>query len=150
MTSMDARTIALLDDECVDAPSLALGIPHSAEITRACDFALGGAMREIVAVVVAAESPAGLLAGALDTLAAHLPPADGTTVCRLCSTQFWPCARFDEAARHIERRGVAVRPFVPLDLHPQLWPSVFSESASVRPRDAGAQPATSFTFEAST
>ncbi|NKE57504.1 hypothetical protein FXN61_11925 [Lentzea sp. PSKA42] len=79
-------------------------------------------MRDIVAVVVAVESPAGLLVDALNTLAAHLPPADRPMVCPLCPARSWPCAPFDQAARHVQDSGVAIGPFVPLDLHPQVWP----------------------------
>lgn len=98
------------------------------------------ALRDIVAVVVAARSPAGLLVDALNALAAHLPPAnraaDEPVVCPLCPRQSWPCAPFDDAARRVQESGVAIGPFVPLDLHVQLWPPASTEAALIRQGDA--------------
>lgn len=47
-------------------------------------------IREFVAVVVAADSPAGRVAAAIDEVTAHLPPPDELWACPLCSTQSWP------------------------------------------------------------
>ncbi|WP_143022982.1 hypothetical protein [Lentzea jiangxiensis] len=85
-------------------------------------------LRNIVAVVVPAESPVGRLVDAINTLAANLPPEDRPTVCPLCPTPSWPCTRFDAAAREVQDGGVAIGPFVPLDLHQRLWPPAAAES----------------------
>jgi hypothetical protein len=79
-------------------------------------------MREIVAVVVAAGSPAGQLARALDDLAAHLPPSEQQWGCALCCSESWPCSRFHAAAQQIIAARLRLDEFVPLDLHPRLWP----------------------------
>jgi hypothetical protein len=81
-----------------------------------------GGMREIVAVVVAADSPAGRVATAIDDITAHLPPPDVPWECPLCSAHSWPCSRFDAAARRVMATGVRLADLVPLDLHPRLWP----------------------------
>lgn len=81
-----------------------------------------GGIREIVAVVLAADSPAGQVAGVLDNLAAHLPPPDQQWGCPLCHTECWPCAGFDAAAQKVVDARLRLAEFVPLDLHPLLWP----------------------------
>lgn len=81
-----------------------------------------GGIREIVAVVLAADSPAGQVAGLLDDLAAHLPPPDQQWGCSLCRTECWPCAGFDAAAQKVIDARLRLAEFVPTDLHPRLWP----------------------------
>lgn len=81
-----------------------------------------GGIREIVAVVVAADSPVGRVAQAIDDMTAHLPPPEKPQVCPLCSAQSWPCARFDGAAHRVRAAGLRVGELVPLDLHSRLWP----------------------------
>lgn len=99
-----------------------------------------GGIREIVAVIVAAESPAGRVATAIDDVASHLPPLEAPWSCPLCSAQSWPCSRFDEAAREVMSNGVRLADLVPLDLHPRLWPHP-------APSAPGPQPATWFDEE---
>ncbi len=81
-----------------------------------------GRIREIVAVIVAADSPAGRVAQAIDDMTAHLPTPDEPQACPLCSSQSWPCARFDDAAHHVQAAGMRLGELVPLDLHNRLWP----------------------------
>ncbi|KOV84643.1 hypothetical protein [Nocardia sp. NRRL S-836] len=78
--------------------------------------------RDVVAVVVAVENPADRLVGAVSALSAHLPPSDRPTVRPLCPARPWPRMRSDEAARRVHEGGAAIGSFVPLDLHPRLWP----------------------------
>lgn len=87
-----------------------------------------GGIREIVAVVVAADSPAGRVAAAIDEVTAHLPPTQEPWACPLCSTQSWPCSRFDTAAHRVMTAGLRLAEFVPDDLHPRLWPQPQSRS----------------------
>ncbi|MDQ3276291.1 MAG: hypothetical protein M3Q39_15030 [Actinomycetota bacterium] len=79
-------------------------------------------MRDIVAVVVAVDSPAGRAAEAIDQLTAHLPPPDEPWACPLCSAQSWPCAGFDAAAHRVQAAHLRIVELVPLDLRPRLWP----------------------------
>lgn len=81
-----------------------------------------GRIREIVAVIVAADSPVGRAAQAIDDMSAHLPPPDDPRACPLCSTQSWPYARFENAAHNVQAAGVWLGELVPPDLHTRLWP----------------------------
>lgn len=81
-----------------------------------------GGIREVIAVIVAADSPIGRVVQAIDDVAAHLPPPQEPQACPLCFTQSWPCARFDDAAHRVQAAGLRVGELVPLDLHPRLWP----------------------------
>jgi hypothetical protein len=81
-----------------------------------------GGIRESVAVIVAADSPVGRAAQAIDDMSAHLPPPEDPRACPLCSTQSWPCARFDDAAHRVQAAGVRLGELVPPDLHARLWP----------------------------
>ncbi|MFC0430968.1 hypothetical protein [Kutzneria buriramensis] len=81
-----------------------------------------GWLREVTAMVIATDSPAGRVAEAIEQLTAHLPTPDQPTTCPMCSRQGWPCTGFDAAARHLQAAGVPVGYLVPLDLHPTLWP----------------------------
>jgi hypothetical protein len=81
-----------------------------------------GAIREVVAVIVAADSPIGRVAQAVDDVAGHLPPRQEPQACPLCLSQSWPCARFDDAAHRVQTAGLRLGELVPLDLHPRLWP----------------------------
>ncbi|MGH3752941.1 MAG: hypothetical protein ACRDRP_09630 [Pseudonocardiaceae bacterium] len=98
-------------------------------------------MRAIVAVVVAADSPAGRIAAAIDEVTAHLPAPDEPWGCPLCSAQSWPCARFHDAAHHVMNAGLRLDTFVPDDLHPRLWPPRQPPSRSPTPPVPPAQPA---------
>lgn len=79
-------------------------------------------VREVVAVIVAANSPVGQLVRAIDDMTAHLPPPEEPRACPMCSTQCWPCSGFDTAARRVEAAGLRLGELVPLDLHARLWP----------------------------
>ena len=82
-----------------------------------------GWLREVTAVVVAIDSPAGRVVEAIEQLTTHLPTPDQPTVCPLCSRQSWPCTGFDTAARHLQISGMPIGCLVPLDLHSTLWPT---------------------------
>jgi hypothetical protein len=90
-------------------------------------------VRPIVAVVVAADSPAGRVAEAIDEVTAHLPVPDEPRACPLCSVQSWPCARFHDAAHRVMAVGLRLGEFVPEDLHPRLWPPQQQPSRSPVP-----------------
>jgi hypothetical protein len=94
-----------------------------------------GGIREIIAVVVAADSPAGRIAQAIDDMTAHLPTPEEPRACPLCSARSWPCARFHEAAHRVQAAGVRVGELVPLDLHARLWPSAPTQPASPQHSD---------------
>lgn len=78
-------------------------------------------MRQMVGVVVAVDSPAGQLVGALDDLAAHLPPTGRQWGCPLCPAESWPCSRFHSAAQRIIEVGLRLDAFVPPDLYQVLF-----------------------------
>ncbi|GAB3902233.1 hypothetical protein ACFQ1S_05640 [Kibdelosporangium lantanae] len=82
-----------------------------------------GGLRDITAMVVAAESPIGRVIEAIELLTSHLPPVDQPAVCSLCSPQSWPCPAFDAAAEQIQAGAMPIGYLVPLDLHPRLWPA---------------------------
>lgn len=63
------------------------------------------------------------VAAAIDEVTAHLPPPEDPWACPLCSTQSWPCSRFDNAAHQVMNAGLRLGEFVPDDLHPRLWPT---------------------------
>lgn len=79
-----------------------------------------GGIREVVAVIVAADSRLGGAVRAIDDLAGHLPPPEEQRTCPLCSVQSWPCARFDDAAHRVQAAGLRLDDFVPPDLHERL------------------------------
>jgi len=79
-------------------------------------------VREVLAVIVAADSPLGRVSQAVDDLAAHLPSPNEPRACPLCSAQSWPCAGFDDAAHRALAAGLRLSDLVPLDLHERLWP----------------------------
>src|SRR4051794_33281230 len=79
------------------------------------------AWRDGVAVMVAADSPAGRVAEILDQLARHLP-APRAVSCSCCSTEGWPCSGFDDAAHRLQAAGLRLSEFVPLDLRSRVWP----------------------------
>lgn len=81
-----------------------------------------GGLREIRAVIVAADSAVGLVVQAIDELSAHLPPEHAPRVCPLCPAERWPCVRFRDAAHNVHTAGVHLGDLVPRDLHPHLWP----------------------------
>lgn len=80
------------------------------------------AIREVVAVIVAADSPVGQLVRDIDDMTAHLPASDAPRACPMCSTRSWPCAGFDTAARRVGAAGLRLDHLVPRDLHIRLWP----------------------------
>jgi hypothetical protein len=101
-----------------------------------------GGIREVVAVIVAADSPTGRVAKAIDELTAHLPPPKEPWACPLCSIESWPCSRFDTAAHQVMTAGLRLRDWIPNDLHPRLWPQP-QPSATPAPREqATPQPET--------
>ncbi|MFC0429886.1 hypothetical protein [Kutzneria buriramensis] len=75
----------------------------------------------VVAAVVAPDSPVGQLAAVIEELTSHLPAADQPRECALCSRS-WPCDGFDNAAKELGRARIPVGLWVPLSLHPILWP----------------------------
>ncbi len=79
-------------------------------------------IREVRAVIVAADSPLGRVSQAVDDLAAHLPTPDEPRACPLCSDRSWPCDLFDDAAHRVLAAGLRLGDLVPLDLHKRLWP----------------------------
>lgn len=93
-----------------------------------------GGIREIVAVIVPADSPVGRAAQAIDDMSAHLPPPDDPRACPLCSTQSWPCARFENAAHHVQAAGVRLGELVPPDLHTRLWPPAWPQPSPLTTR----------------
>lgn len=92
-------------------------------------------IRDIVAVVVAADSPVGRAAQAIDDITAHLSVPDEPNTCPLCSTQSWPCAQFTAAAHRAQAAGLRLGELVPLDLHPYLWPTPQPPPRSAPPTD---------------
>ena len=80
-------------------------------------------LREVTALVVATDSPAGRAAEAIEQLTAHLPTPDYPTTCPLCSRQVWPCTGFHDATRQLQAAQLPIGYLVPLDLHPSLWPA---------------------------
>ncbi|GAA3010421.1 hypothetical protein LV75_006723 [Actinokineospora diospyrosa] len=78
--------------------------------------------RDILAVVVAVDSPLGRVARAVDVLSSHVPAVAQPLVCSFCVGSGWPCRSFLDAAQHVNDRGVDVGMVVPVDLHPVLWP----------------------------
>lgn len=99
-----------------------------------------GGIREVVAVIVAADSPFGQVAQAIDDLAAHLPPPQEPQECPLCFTQPWPCARFHDAAHRVHAAGLRLGELVPLDLHPRLWPPATPSTPPASPQPLSPHP----------
>ncbi|WP_146073828.1 hypothetical protein [Amycolatopsis sp. CA-126428] len=95
-------------------------------------------MRDIVAVIVAADSPAGQAAEAINDLSAHLPEAGQPRVCPMCSAEPWPCGGFHNAAQQVMTAGLRLAELVPADLHPILWPPKPPPSPTPRPAERGA------------
>lgn len=79
-------------------------------------------VRNIVAVIVAADSPIGRAADAVSDLSTHLPGTLEPTACLLCLAESWPCARFDQAAHRVMGARLRLAEPIPLDLYPRLWP----------------------------
>jgi hypothetical protein len=80
-------------------------------------------MRDILALIAAVDSPLGQAAETINDLAAHLPPPGEPLACPLCPRQRWPCTAFEIAAGRLETaHRLRVGQFLPLDLHPRLWP----------------------------
>lgn len=96
-----------------------------------------GGVREVLAVIVAADSPVGRVSQAVDDLAAHLPSPDQPRACPLCTAQSWPCAGFDDAAHRALAAGLRLSDLVPLDLHERLWPRRRPPSPPASPQDSG-------------
>lgn len=85
--------------------------------------------RGVVAIVVAADSPTGRVATAIDDLTAHLPTAGGQSSCLVCSARSWPCPSFHDAAHRVIAAGVRLADLVPVDLHSRLWPPTASQQS---------------------
>lgn len=94
-------------------------------------------VREVRAVIVAADSPLGRVSQAVDDLAAHLPSPEQPRVCPLCSDRSWPCGRFDDAAHRVLAAGLRLGDLVPLDLHERLWPPRRTQAPPPTPQDLG-------------
>jgi hypothetical protein len=82
----------------------------------------GAGFRRVEGLVVAADSPAGRAAEAINDLTRHLPDPGAPAVCPTCAGRFWPCSSFDDAAHRVHTARLRVGDVVPLDLHPRLWP----------------------------
>lgn len=93
-----------------------------------------GGIREVVAVVVAADSPTGQVATAINELTAHLPPPDEPWACPLCSTEAWPCSRFQTAAHQVMTARLRLPDWIPKDVHSRLWPQPRSPAPPPAPR----------------
>ncbi|MGM1058535.1 hypothetical protein [Saccharothrix sp. Mg75] len=78
--------------------------------------------RDVVAVVVAVDSPVGRVATAIDELTTHLPSTGQQLFCPICSARSWPCPPFHDAAHLVIAAGVRLADLVPVDLHSRLWP----------------------------
>ncbi|GAA3040636.1 hypothetical protein [Actinokineospora globicatena] len=78
--------------------------------------------RDIVATVIAADSPLGQVARAVDIATSHLPAVHQPRACPFCVAAGWPCRPFLDAAQHITDHGVDVAGLVPRDLQQVLWP----------------------------
>jgi hypothetical protein len=101
-----------------------------------------GDIREVLAIVVAATSPAGLATKAIHELAGHLPTPDAPGICPTCADRFWPCRSFDRAAHRLHTIRLRLSDWIPLDLHPRLWqqpaqPSRKSHESPTIPPDKG-------------
>ncbi|WP_410662112.1 hypothetical protein [Amycolatopsis sp. lyj-84] len=80
-------------------------------------------VRPMEVILVAAGSPTGRAAEAINDLTRHLPDPGEPDFCPTCAGRFWPCAVFDDAASRVHAARLRVGDVVPLDLHPRLWPS---------------------------
>ncbi|MEV7043926.1 hypothetical protein [Amycolatopsis sp. NPDC051061] len=94
-------------------------------------------------LMVAADSPAGRAAEAINDLTRHLPQPGAPAVCPTCAARFWPCTYFYDAAHRMHNARLRVGDVVPLELHPRLWPP---PAASATPRDSRAWPPEAGTF----
>ncbi|MGW4529162.1 hypothetical protein [Amycolatopsis sp. NPDC004378] len=81
-----------------------------------------GDVRPVRGLMVAASSPAGGAADAINDLTRHLPDPGTPAECSTCPGQFWPCQYFHDAAFRVHRARLRVGDVVPLELHPRLWP----------------------------
>ncbi|GAA4552736.1 hypothetical protein [Amycolatopsis samaneae] len=81
-----------------------------------------GDIRAVEGLLVAADSPAGRAAAAINDLTMHLPTPAEPGVCPTCVGRFWPCRYFDDAAYRVHTARLRVGDVVPLGLHPRLWP----------------------------
>lgn len=93
----------------------------------------GANIRPMAGVMVAADSPAGRAAEAINDLTRHLPEPGAPAVCSTCPGRFWPCDYFHDAAYRVHTARLRVGDVVPLELHPRLWPPA-APSASQDPR----------------
>lgn len=101
-------------------------------------------VREIVAIVVAADSPLGQEEPTIDELSAHLPAVDGGGECPLCVGQRWPCAPFRDAASALHETGIPVPSLMPEALQTRLRPPTPQPPPPV-PRAGSTNPRTGFT-----
>lgn len=85
--------------------------------------------RGVVAVVVAADSPTGRVATAIDDLTTHLPTVGQQSSCSVCSARSWPCPPFHDASHRVIAAGVRLADLVPVDLHARLWPPTVSQQS---------------------
>lgn len=76
-------------------------------------------VREIVAVVVATDSPLGREEPTIGQFSAHLPAADAED-CPLCGEIRWPCPTFRKIADTLHEAGVPVLSLVPESLQARL------------------------------
>ncbi len=92
---------------------------------------MSGASRDIVAVVVAAESPIGRASESVEQCATHLPPAK-QAACGWCSKP-WPCLPFIGAGRAAHAAGLRVSDFTPPELHDLLPRELNPKTTPSRP-----------------
>lgn len=76
-------------------------------------------LREIIAVIVAADSPLGREEPAIGQLTGHLPAVDSGD-CPLCGP--WPCAAFQKAATALHETGIHLPSLLPEPLQVRLSP----------------------------
>jgi hypothetical protein len=99
----------------------------------------GPNIRLVAGLMVAADSPAGRAAEAINDLTRHLPDPGVPCACPTSAGRFWPCPYFHDAARRVHIARLRVGDVVPLELHLRLWPPAAdpaSPGARAWPSDA--------------
>lgn len=89
---------------------------------------MSGASRDIVAVVVATQSPIGRASELIAQCTTHLPVTT-QSACAWCLRP-WPCPPFIAAARAAQAAGVRAGCFTPTELHGRLPRELSPEAAS--------------------
>jgi hypothetical protein len=87
----------------------------------------------MVGVMVAADSPLGRAAEAINAMARHLPDPGLLAQCSTCANRFWPCEVFQDAATSAYSARLRVLDVVPFELHSRLRPSDARQTTSSNP-----------------